>query len=56
MSDQTYVVITENEDFCVGTMDAITDWLYINDSPLGECTFYELGKKIDVVLEVVNKK
>ena len=56
MSDKTYVVITEDEDFCVGSMADITDWLCIDGSPFGGCTFYELGKKVDVVIEVVDKK
>ena len=56
MSDKTYVVITEDEDFCVGDMDAITDWLCITDVVLAGCTFYELGRKVDIAVQVVDKK
>ena len=57
MSDKIYVVITEDEDCCVGDMETITEWLCQQRSvDFSGCTFFELGKKVDVILEVVDKK
>jgi len=55
MSDTTYVAITEDEDFCVGDMETITEWLHNHDILISGCYFYELGKKVEVVLTVVGK-
>ena len=53
MSDVTYVAITEDGDFCVGDMETITEWFHNHEILFTGCSFYELGKKIDVVLEAV---
>ena len=55
MSDITYVAISEDEDFCVGDMEAITEWLHNHDILISGCTFYELGKKVEVVLKAVGR-
>ena len=57
MSDITYVAITEDGwNYYVGDMDTITTWLYDNEIVLTECSFYELGKKIEVSLKVVDRR
>jgi len=55
MSDITYVAITEDEDFCVGDMETITEWLHNHDILISGCSFYELGKKVEVVLKVADR-
>jgi len=55
MSDITYVAITEDEDYCVGDIDTITTWLYDHDIVISRCYFYELGKKVEVVLKVAGR-
>ena len=57
MSDITYVAITEDGwNYYVGDMDTITTWLYDNEIVLTECSFYELGKKIEVSLKIVDRR
>jgi hypothetical protein len=51
-NDKTYVVINEDEDYCVGDMVDINNWLLLDRTPLSGLTFYELGEKVDVVIEV----
>ena len=55
MSDITYVAISEDEDYCVGDIDTITTWLYDHEIVLTGCSFYELGKKVEVVLKVAGR-
>jgi hypothetical protein len=56
MSDTTYVAITEDEwNFCVGDMETITEWLHNHEIVITGCSFYELGKKVEVVLKVAGR-
>ena len=56
-NDKTYVVINKDEDYCcVGDMVAINNWVLLDRTPLSDLTFYELGKEVDVVIEVCQAK
>lgn len=55
-NDKTYVVINEDGDYCVGDMVDINNWLLLDRTPLSGLTFYELGEKVDVVIEVCQAK
>lgn len=53
MSDKIYVVETQGGEVFAGTLLAINDWLHDMDEGLGSCSFYELGKEVQVMIEVV---
>jgi len=55
MSDIIYVAISEDDDFCVGDMEFITEWLHNHEIVITGCSFYELGKKVEVVLKAVGR-
>lgn len=53
MSDKIYVVATQDGYSFAGTLTAITDWLYDMGVGLSSCTFYELGKEVQISIEVI---
>ena len=53
MSDKIYVVETQDGYSFAGTLTAITDWLYDMNVGLASCEFYEVGKKVQISIEVI---
>lgn len=54
--DKLYVVKSEYDGAFVGTLEEITEHLDSEVWSLSYCTFYEIGKEVEVFLTVKEKK
>lgn len=56
MSKKQYVCDNEYEGAFVGTLQEIDEWLCETGYTPRNCTFYELGEKVNICLAVASKE